>query len=103
MCLARSQNVLLVPRQHVEGRVARSRNGFVEDLRPPGRDLPNILVGHQRQVDCVQALPLHPVRGGFPLWGTVVEQRLVGRVRAVDEQRRIALVRGDVAAREDRR
>ena len=32
-----------------------------------------------------------------------MEQRLVGRVRAVDEQRRIALVRGGVAACEDRR
>src|SRR6266496_1692965 len=40
MCLARSQDVLLVRRQHVEGRVARSGNGFVEDLRPPRRDLP---------------------------------------------------------------
>ena len=44
MCLARSQNVLLVRRQHVEGRVARSRNGFVEDLSPPGRDLSNVRV-----------------------------------------------------------
>ena len=42
MCLARSQNVLLVRRQHVEGRVARSGNGFVEDLCPPGRDLSNL-------------------------------------------------------------
>src|SRR5438270_884221 len=47
MCLARSQNVLLVRGQHVKGRVARSGNGFVEDLRPPGRDLSNVRVGHR--------------------------------------------------------
>ena len=103
MCLARSQDVLLVRRQHVEGRVARSGNGFVEDLRPPCRDLSNVRVGHRFQVDDVQVIHAHPVAEVLTEDCSVVEQRLVGRVRALDEQRRIALVRVDVASREDRR
>ena len=40
-------DVLLVRGQRVEGRVARTGNGFVEDLRPLGRDLSNVRVGHR--------------------------------------------------------
>src|SRR2546430_4413005 len=93
----------LVRRQHVEGRVARSGNGLVEDLRPLGRDLSNVCVGYRFQVDDAQVIHAHPVAEVLTQECSVVEQRLVGRVRAVDEQPRIALVRGDVPTGEDRR
>ena len=101
MCLARSQKVPLVPGQHVESRVARSGNGFVEDLRPPCRDLSNVCVGHRLQVDDVKVIHALAVAEVLTRECSVVQQRLVGRVRTVDEQRSIALVGRDAASGED--